>query len=174
VSAEDDEPLYVPDDLAGEPDLVADVPCPLELIGEPYESQWREAVRLLKAEKRWRVTHAPLVKSMIEARRQADELKETARGEPVVIGSTGNMVRNPLFQIIMDHERLAAALAKMLGLPPLPTMPAAQGEKDDVPKDEFAELDNVIAMQRQTQGKGAGRGGAKGGRKRKPPGAAAG
>lgn len=105
--------------LGAEPDRLRDVPVPLDLIGEPWESQWREAVRQLQAQGSWRSVDAPLLEACIKARRQAAELEVDARAEPIVVGSTGQPVLNPAHAAVIRYHELAAKLARMLKLAPI-------------------------------------------------------
>lgn len=135
------------------------VPCPLELVGEPWESAWQEAQGQLREQGTWRITDAPVLESMIRARRMAHEAAIEARAEPYVTGSSGQMVAHPAFALAVAHERLATLLADRLMLTASRRVTASvdAGKSDEPPRDEFDTLEDELAPRRGAKGAKGGR-----------------
>lgn len=128
------------------PDRARYVPCPVELVGEPWESMWQEAQGQLRDQGTWRVTDAPMLHAMIELRRQAATARREGAAEPIVIGSTGQPSANPLLAVADRAESLAAQLADRLMLTAKARTASERdgGKADDgAPGDEFAGLEGI-------------------------------
>lgn len=125
------------------------VPCPLGLVGEPYESMWQEAQGQLREQGSWRVTDAPMLEALIELRRQATDARLAGFAEPTVIGSTGQVTANPLLAVADRAEALAARLATDLMLTARSRSAhdrdAGAGAENE-PADEFAGLEGMEGM----------------------------
>lgn len=146
----EEEPLVPP--LEGEleaQDRTRRIPCPTTLVGEPWESMWLEALEQLQEQGTWRVTDAPMLQALIELRRQASDARREGSAEPLVIGSTGQAVANPLLMVADRAEALAARLAEQLILTPRARSAhrrdaAAEGESTEA-GDEFSDLEEPTA-----------------------------
>lgn len=128
------------------PDRTRRVPCPPALIGEPWESMWQEAMGQLMEQATWRVTDAPMLQALIELRRQASDARREGSAEPIVIGSTGQAVANPLLSVADRAEALAARIATDLMLTARSRSAHdrdAGAVGDEQPADEFSGLDGI-------------------------------
>ena len=109
--------------------------APRDLSAEVLEL-WRGARAQLERQGTWQESDLPCLERYVRAVERAAEARRTAEAEPLVVGSTGQPVAHPMFQVARQAELDAHKYATALLL--TPEARAKHGiEPDDGPDDEL-------------------------------------
>ena len=109
-------------------------------------TRWRRYVRVLQDAGRWDDCDSALLERLVVNLEEAERALKAAVDRPLVIGSTGQMVANPMYNVAKGCDGVALACARALALTTLIRGAASDDDDEEQPEvDAFSALDELAA-----------------------------